>query len=108
MIITENQRDFLSSLFGQVYTLYCSSSLEFPYGLPGWKAFKDMEKVCSKLLLLNRLTPAPKSKLTARRQWEQLLQNLQYSDDAEQNLVDIVRAIPTIVAKMDAEHIYTT
>ena len=75
--------------------------------LPGWKALKDMDKLCSKLLLLNRLTPVAKSRESAARQWEQLLIRLSHIDDADQILVNVVRAIPTIVAKMNAEHIYS-
>ena len=108
MIITEDQRDYLGSRFEQLYSLYVSSTFEFPYGLPGWKAFMDMEKLCSKLCRLNRIAPLSKSRDDAKLQWENLLMKLSRSDDSEDNLVYIVRAIPAIVAKMKADHVYNS
>ncbi|MBQ6527060.1 MAG: hypothetical protein IJI38_00905 [Clostridia bacterium] len=106
MIITDNQRDYLGARFEQLYQLYQSSHMEFPFGLPGWKALTDMEKMCTKLLRLNRLSPLATSRECAAVQWEHLLVHLAKHDEGEENLVYIVRAIPTIVAKMNAEHVY--
>ena len=108
MIITEDQREYLASRFEQLYSLYVSSNFEFPYGLPGWKALMDMEKLCLKLCSLNRFAPLSKGKDDAALQWEHLLMRLSRSDDQEDNLVYIVRAIPAIVAKMKSEHVFST
>ena len=67
----------------------------------------DLVKLCSKGRLLDRLTPVAKRSESAAGQWEQLVIRVSYIDDADQILVNVVRAIPTIVAKMNAEHIYS-
>lgn len=105
MIITENQREYLGDCFERLYDLTVRSSLPFPYGLPGWKGFHDMSSLCEKLLKLNRLSPEKlKPRISAADAWCHLLEHVElHEDDGEENMLYIIRVIPAVVQRMDAE-----
>ena len=106
MIITSNQSDFLSDHYEYLLQLGNTSSLPFPYGLPGWKALNDMNTLCTKLLKLNRWEPVSVRKRTdSMSLWYRTLMRIQACDDPEENLSTLVRTIPVIYELMEKEDV---
>ncbi len=106
MIITDRQRMALAEGYNHFCDIQESSSLPFPYGLPGWKCLSDVGALSEKLCRLNHIDmykPRPREK--GSDLWYLMLMKLNHARDEEEQMLSLIRMAPALSRLAEQEMI---